>query len=1061
VPLCPNCNEDNPERAKFCLNCGAPLTPAEPAREVRKTVTVLFTDVTGSTALGERNDPEAMRAVMERYFDRMKMVIESHGGTVEKFIGDAIMAVFGVPEVHEDDALRAVRAAAEMRDALAALNATLEQERGVRIRVRTGINTGQVVAGDRSAGQRLVTGDAVNVAARLEQAARADEILIGAETYKLVRGAATVEPVDPVSAKGKSEPVSAYRLTGVTLGAEAVMRRLDAPMVGREHELSSLMQAFERSVRERACHLFTILGSAGVGKSRLVAEALGALEDEATILRGRCLPYGDGITFFPLLEALPEAAGIRDDDAPAEAREKIATLARGEEHADRITAAICELLDLSSGSTTLEEQFWAVRRLLEHLARRRPLVVEFDDIHWGEPTFLDLIEHIADWARDAPILLICVARQDLLDRRSGWGGGKLNATSLSLEPLTEKECERLIHQLLADVNVAQEARDRIIEGAEGNPLFVEEMLSMLIDDGLLVREDVGWIPATDLTRVSVPPTIQALLASRIDRLTPDERGALEYASVAGKVFWRGAVGALAPPERQRTIDGALLALVRKDLIRHDRSTFAGEDAFRFRHLLVRDAAYNGIAKRVRADLHERFAEWLVGTTGERAAEYEEIVAYHYEQAYLNLKDVGLKDDRVAALAIEAGAKLADAGRRAAARDDGRGAITFLRRAMAVLPRTDPLWPSIIPDLVIALINEGALDEADAVIAEAGSVGEETGDEALAWQAKIAAASIDVWRAKPNSTAIAHEVSSRAIEVFERLNDARGLAAAWDLRSQATWMSQRAGETSEAIERAMAYARAAGERGRERSLVKASTLPLLFGPISWADALRRSQELLDEYPSQWMESFHMATGGRVAAAGGDVEEGRRLVRQSVAMLEDMGLRLWVAGVTQGVARIERYAGDLEAAARILREGADQLEDLGERAMRSTNAAELATLLAQLGRFDEAERWARDARETGDELDNATQVSWRGAMAMVAAQRGDSGEAERLIGEAIALMEDSDFIEYQAEILVNAADVYRAIGRSADAEGALARAEELYAAKGVPVMVDRVRAMRSVP
>jgi class 3 adenylate cyclase len=312
VPLCPNCNEDNPERAKFCLACGAPLAAAPVAREVRKTVTILFTDVTGSTALGERNDPEAMRSVMERYFDRMSVVIEQHGGTVEKFIGDAIMAVFGVPEVHEDDALRAVRAAADMRDALADLNKALERERGVQIRVRTGVNTGQVVAGDPTSGQRLVTGDAVNVAARLEQAAQPDEILIGAETYSLVRGAVTVEQVDPVEAKGKSEPVLAYRLTGVTPGAAGVMRRLDAPIVGREHELSLLMQAFERAVRERSCHLFTVLGSAGIGKSRLMSEILHALEDQATILRGRCLPYGR----HPR-RRLPRAGALQDRGARA------------------------------------------------------------------------------------------------------------------------------------------------------------------------------------------------------------------------------------------------------------------------------------------------------------------------------------------------------------------------------------------------------------------------------------------------------------------------------------------------------------------------------------------------------------------------------------------------------------------------------------------------------------------------------------------------------------------------------------------------------------------------
>jgi len=1061
VPVCPNCNEDNPARAKFCLACGAALTTATAPREVRKTVTVLFTDVTGSTALGEANDPEAMRTVMERYFDRMRFVIESHGGTVEKFIGDAIMAVFGVPEVHEDDALRAVRAAGEMRVALAALNAELERERGVRIRVRTGVNTGQVVAGDPTAGQRLVTGDAVNVAARLEQAAQPDEILIGAETYGLVRGAVTVDPVDPVAAKGKTEPVPAFRLTGVTPGAAGVMRRLDAPIVGREHELSLMMQAFERSVRERTCHLVTILGSAGVGKSRLVSEVLGALEDQATILRGRCLPYGDGITFFPLLEAIPEAAGIRDDDSPDDACAKIAALTTGEEHAGRISTAISELLDYAEGTTTLDEQFWAVRRLLEHLARQRPVVVEFDDIHWGEPKFLDLIEHIADWTRDAPILLICLARHELLEKRPGWSGGKLNATTLSLEPLSQKECDRLVDYLLGEADIAGKAKERITEAAEGNPLFVEEMLSMLIDDGSLMREDGRWIPTRDLSAVAVPPTIQALLSARIDRLAPDERAVLERAAVAGKVFWRGAAAALSAPEPPAGVDTRLLALVRKDLIRHDPSTFAGEDAFRFRHLLIRDAAYQGIAKRVRADLHDRFARWLTDTTGERAYEYDEIIAYHYEQAFQNLSELGIKDEHTTALGIEAGTRLAAAGRRAEARGDAPAAVNLIGRAMIDLPRTHAARTGAMPDLILAYLYLGGLDEADEVAAELRAVADDTGDEAAHWQGEIGTAQIGIWRAKPGSTSHARNVATEAIAAFERLGDDRGLASAWDLLSQAEWLRQRAGDTAHAAERALAYARRSGERGREDSLIGTLWLTLIFGPTPWREAVQRSEQLLREHETQSMEASHRSTLGNALMAEGRFDEGRREKATAQSMFDDLGLDMWAAGFSQGVAHTERYAGEDETAARVLREGADALERLGERAMRSTNLAHLARVLAYLGRYDEAERAAVEARETGDELDNATQVGWRTAMAMVTAQGGDAAEAERLIREAIGMLEDSDFIEYRAEVLVDGASVLRAIGRDDEAEAWLAQAEKLYAAKGTTVMVDRVRAMRAAP
>ena len=1060
VPVCPNCHEENPERAKFCLSCGSALTPAAAPRESRKTVTVLFTDVTGSTALGERNDPEAMRTVMERYFDRMKLVIESHGGTVEKFIGDAIMAVFGVPEIHEDDALRAVRAAAEMRGALADLNMEFERERGVQIRVRTGVNTGRVVAGDPSAGQRLVTGDAVNVGARLEQAAAPDEILIGPETYNLVRGAVTVEPVEPLTAKGKNEPIPAYRLTRVTPGAAGMARRLDAPIVGREHELSLVMQAFERAVRERACHLFTILGSAGVGKSRLTAEVLNALEEEATILRGRCLPYGDGITFFPLLEAIPEAAGIRDDDSQAEARAKIAALTAGEERADRITAALADLLDLAEGTTPLEEQFWAVRRLFEHLARHRPVVIEFDDIHWGEPTFLDLIEHIADWTRDAPILLICLARHDLLEKRPGWGGGKLNATSMNVEPLTPKECDRLIGFLLGEAEIDDETKKHIAEAAEGNPLFVEEMLSILIDEGTLTRTDGRWVRTSDLSRVSVPPTIQALLSARIDRLKPEERTTLECAAVAGKVFWRGAIAALASPDQTRSIDTNLLALVRKDLIRQDPSTFEGQEAFRFRHLLVRDAAYNGIAKRVRAELHERYARWLSDTTGDKAYEYEEIIAYHLEQAYQNLVDVGIQDERTTALGVQAGSRLAAVGERAEARGDGPATTTLYRRAIGVLPRTHPARLSLIPDLARRLLVQGDVGGARSLSTGLAELAHELHDDTVRLNAAMVEAEIDIYLATPGATARGEEVGRRAIDVFERSKDDRSLARAWQLITNSYWTAQRAGDAAEALQRSLEHAKRAGARGIVLGAQSGLTGNLIFGPIPWPEAVARARQLFSDAPGQLAEGRLAMIAGLAAAAEGRFDEGRALAERAVAITRDMGLRLEEATWTQTEAMIANYAGDLDGAVEALRRGAAIMEEIGERGFRSTNLSELSVALARLGRYEEAESAALEAREIGEEDDLATQVGLRRGLAIVAAARGQGSEATRLIDEALQLGgPPADFIGLQADAFVSAALVYQMIGRPNDARDALQKAEQLYDAKAVSVWVERVRAMRA--
>ena len=423
-------------------------------REQRKTVTVLFCDVIGSTARAEQLDPEATRATMARYFETARAAIERHGGTVEKFIGDAVMAVFGVPQVHEDDALRAVRAALELRDS-------------VEIEVRIGVNTGQVVTGQ---GDTLVTGDPVNVAARLEQAAGIGEVLLGTDTYRLIRDAVDVELLPPLEAKGKSEPLTAYRLVAIT-GEEAYIRRFDAPLVGRERESRLLAGAWERVLSERACALFTILGPAGVGKSRVAQEFLA--EIDATVVSARCLSYGEGITYWPAVEIVKQLLGTEPAEDPA-------------------VAAL-----LGHGQAATDEIAFGVRKLLEARAAERPLVVLLDDLHWGEPAFLDLVEQVADLSRDAPILLVCLARPELLDRRPGWSGGKLNATSVLLEPLAADETDELIDGLLDGHPLDIGLRRRIAVAAEGNPLFVEEMLAMVHERGA--------------DEVSVPPTIQALL----------------------------------------------------------------------------------------------------------------------------------------------------------------------------------------------------------------------------------------------------------------------------------------------------------------------------------------------------------------------------------------------------------------------------------------------------------------------------------------------------------------------------------------------------------------------
>src|SRR5262245_5227896 len=562
---------------------------------VRKTVTILFSDVVTSTELTERLDPESMRRVMAHYFDEMQAIVERHGGTVEKFIGDEVMAVFGIPTIHEDDALRAVRAASEMRDRLAELNEEFEKTWGVRLNTRTGVNTGQVVAGDPLAGGTYVTGDPVVLAKRLEQAAEPGQILIGKATYPLIKDAIKAGPLESLRVKGKAEPVDPLRLDDVDVLAPGLTRRLDAPLVGRRTELARLGEGFDEAVRANSCRLLTVIGPAGIGKSRLAAELNATLSDRATWLTGRCLPYGDGITFWPLAEIVREAGGIA---AVAEAIED-------SEDADVVVELIQGTIGPSPVAGGSDESFWAVRRFLEAMAARKPLVVCLEDIHWAQRTFLDLIEYLAAvWIRDAPIVLLCLTRPELLDTEPSWLNPRPNASVLALEPLSEAEADILLDALVGDGTLTEPMRRRIATTSEGNPLFVEQMAAMAAEEGN--------------GEVAVPPSIFALLAARLDRLSAEERAVIERASVIGKEFVHREIVELCPPELRPMVGRNLMALVRKDLIRPAPSASAREDGFRFRHALIRDAAYDALPKEIRAELHEYFA----GQVEEHVDEYE-------------------------------------------------------------------------------------------------------------------------------------------------------------------------------------------------------------------------------------------------------------------------------------------------------------------------------------------------------------------------------------------------------------------------------------------------------
>jgi len=1058
VPTCPACGEDNPQRARFCLACGTPLLERpSPRPTVRKSVTVVFTDVTGSTAIGDRLDPESLRGVMTRYFDAMREVLERHGGTVEKFIGDAVMAVFGVPVLHEDDALRAVRAAAEMRETLAGLSEELQRESGVGLRARTGVNTGEVVAGDPRAGQSLVVGDAVNVAARLEQSAAPGEILIGGTTHRLVRDAVVVEPVDPLTLKGKAQPVPAFSLLEVIPETPGYARRLDSPMVGREGERTLLWQAFDRTVRDGTCHLFTILGSAGVGKSRLAAEVTSACRFTATVISGRCLSYGEGITYRPVAEAVRELTGIGEEDAPADVRRRIEMLLDGEPDANLVADRVAELFGMAGTAVDVEEMAWAVRRFLESLARRSPIILIFDDIHWGEPTFLDLVEYVAEWPRDAPILLLSMARPELLDVRPSWGGGKLNATSIHLEPLTGEESSTLIENLLGNVELAEEARSRITEAAEGNPLFVEEMLGMLIDDGLLRREEGRWVPVRDLSAVRAPPTIQALLAARLDRLDREDRAVIERAAIEGKVFHHGAVVDLSPDEARPEVNAHLQSLVRKELIRPSRAEFSGQDAFSFRHLLIREAAYQGMPKDVRAELHQRFADWLEGTTGEWVAEYEEIVGYHLEQAFRYRRELGGGVDGVEALGRRAAQRLGAAGRRAHARGDEAAAVKLLDRGVRLLPENDDVRQELLLDLGEALVERGELSRASGILDEVTERAVRAGDRRIEWQGRVHLANLRV-----NAEATGHlidearETARRAIPVFEELDDAAGLARAWRLMGAAGWIEGQAGAAQEALELAVEFARRAGDRRAEAEVLGLMAFLLVWGPVPIARALAQSERLAAQAGGhRKVEGEVLLVQGVLEGMAGRTDEGRELARRGRAMLRDLGQTLSEAATSHGAGMIEFIAGDYGAAERIWRQGYEVLERMGEKAFLSTSAALVAHALCRQGRHPEADAFIRASEAAADPGDIASQVTWRSGKALVLTSDGRTEEALRLLDDAILLCEPTSYLDTTAETLVIRAEVRLKAGDASGAAEDLRNAIDLAERKEYTPLAEQAR------
>lgn len=1056
VAICPGCGEELPERYRFCGFCGVPLVRRPEAERTRRTVTVVFSDLKDSTKLGERLDSEALREVLDVYFSAMRAALERHGGTVEKYIGDAIMAVFGLDHVHEDDALRAVRAVSDMQSGLVDVNRQLEQRWGVQLQARTGVTTGEVITGDPRTGQRLVTGDTVNVAARLEQAAPPMQVLIGQPTYRLVRDAVSVEQMEPLELKGKAQRIGAYRLIGLRK-AEDPGRRTDTPMVGRVKELAALVAALERVNTQQITELVAVLAPAGTGKSRLLQEFLRQASPSATVLHGRCLSYGEGITFWPVAAVAREAAGIVDADSIAEARAKLALLV-GRDAAD-VGERVASVMGLSAAAYPVQETFWAVRRFLEIVARERPLVVVIDDIHWAEPTLLDLLEYLVEAAAGAPILMLCSSRPELVEQRPAWQAGRAGMQLITLQPLTDEESADVMSNLLRDGVLIGDVRRRIVEAARGNPLFVEQMLSMLIDDGVLVKNDRGqWALSSEVESITMPPSINALLTARIDRLAKVERTSLERGAVIGLSFYRDAVVHLCPEPLQAEVPASLATLVRREFIAATAADAGVDDDYSFVHALVRDAAYAALLKRTRAELHERFVGWLEAVGGERFREQEEIRGYHLEQAYLALTQLGPADAHAVELGRRGSGYLATAGERARARGDMPAAAGLLRRAAVLLPADDGRRPGLLLHAGEALGEMGRFDEANSVLLEAAEVASRLHDTALTTTATVVSL---MWRfmAEPDS-ATAHQViaaAQRAMTELEKLGAHGGLARAWRLKMYVHFVEGNFSAADAAARNAVAEAERAQDRVLEIRFLAALASCVVYSPTPVPEAIAQCEQVLQRSGGD-LRTVAITLGclSHLEAMRANFARARELYARSRATLTELGFTLSAAIVALHSGPVEMLAGDLAAAEEELRNDYAALTALGDKGYMTSVAGLLADVLHAQGRNDEAAEFARVCRETAAPHDVAAQFQWRTVQARLSAAAGGFDEALALATEALQLIRTTDQPDVQGEAFVTLAAVEQMTGHVDAAVTALGEAVALFQAKGNDVSAGRARA-----
>ena len=1038
--------------------------------EERKLVTVLFADIVGSTALGLQHDAEVVREALGRTFDAAREVLESHGGTVEKFIGDAVMAVFGVPTAHDDDADRAVRAGFGLRERIAEL-----ASQGVPFEVRIGINTGEAVAGTGEGSQFLVTGPVVNLAARLEQAAATGEILVGSLTQRITSRGVEYSTPREIDAKGvgRVEAFAARSLVSAVPEQHRGVEGLRAPIIGRDRELRMLREAFGRVGAERTPSLVTVFGAAGAGKSRLIAE-FGSEIQAAQIRVGRCLPYGEGITFYPIQQILRADAGIDIGSPRADAVAGLRAAVESAVDADEAASVLLRLevvLGLTEAPAALpdipaedlmEELRWGVRRYLERRASE-PVVLVFEDVHWAEQALIELIEHLAEWAR-APLLIICLARPDFREIRPTFGAAAGNAVAVTLSPLGPEDTRLLIRELLAIDALSEDVRADVIDRAEGNPLYIEEFLRTLMETGRIERRDGRWVARGEIRAVEIPPTLQGLITARLDRVAPEVKQLLHAASIVGRLFSTSALGAIAGSAPGPEL---LREAARRDLIVEADERAPGEGrVHRFKHALFREVAYSTIPKAERLRMHDNYGRWLEATLGERAEEVREIVGYHAEQAYHYGRELGRPN--ASTLGTRALALLSAAADRARLRDDPHAAWKLYERAAAIAD-------AIGADTSVRAHNRGfaLLGRVEFAAAD---------DETDRWLGEI----VPLARAAGPSAVLVELLTWQAMDAFNRKADtdqAKRIAAELPALARATgdmdllafalarcgllayWWNDRDAEEQ--------FYLAAVEAGQQGKLVRSVRLPLAWlarraqrfdGDFARAaeylqklDSLEAGTSLLAQMGAARRATFTASSRGDFAAA---VAHAERAVAASV----EIGAPFQIAFDEWGLGDALFMLGELTRARTVLEHGAAIVKRLQYRGQIPELCARAARACVRLGDREAARSHLADAIAALLPLDVESHRITRIAQAELAAAHGDQRTAERILRDELARIESAGYGFDIAMLQLSLGELLLTQGRGADARAALTKARAFFRdplARGWQELIDRLLARVDAP